>query len=166
MWDSLIAWTIHFFSNFPHWLATILIAMIPIGELRIALPVAVFHYHFPLWQAFILAVIGNVIPALIILWGAGRFHIWLEKHAGFWGKHWVNYLASVQRKFAKYQKYELWGLLIFIGSSLPGTGAYSGALAAFILGIQFKKSWPYVVVGVIISGILTALVTVGADKIF
>ncbi len=166
MWHSLVVGTIHFFSHFNPDLATFLMAMVPIGEIRLALPVAILAYHVPVWRALFFSVVGGIIPAIIILLFAGRFHNWVEVNAGFWGKHWIKYLAKVQNSFGKYQKYELWGLLIFIGSSLPGTGAYTGAIAAFVLGIPFKKSWPYVVGGVLISGILTLLVTVGVDKIF
>ena len=158
---------IQFFSQFPHWLATILMAMTPVGELRLSIPVSVLGYHMPVWQVFVLSVIGNFIPAVIILLFAGRFHRWVEKEAGKWGKNWADYLASVQKKFSgDYEKYGLWGLMIFIGVPLPGTGAWTGALAAFVFGIPFKHSWPFVLGGIIISGIITTIFTVRVDKIF
>jgi uncharacterized membrane protein len=142
-------------------------AMTPIGELRLALPVAILGYHLPVWEAYLLAVIGNVIPAFIIAANAGRFHAWVEKRAGRWGKDWADYLASIQKKFTgPYQKHGLWGLVIFIGIPLPFTGAWSGALAVFIFGIPFKKSWPYILLGIMISGFITLLISVGADKVF
>lgn len=158
---------VEFFSQFPPELATILMAMTPVGELRLALPVAILAYHLPAWEAFVLSVIGNAIPAMIILCFAGRFHAWVDKEAGHWGKTWHDYLASAQRKFSgDYAKYGLIGLMIFIGVPIPGTGAWTGAIAAFVFGIPIKKSWPYVLGGIIISGIITLLVTVGVDKIF
>ncbi len=158
---------IHFFSQFPHWLATILMAMTPVGELRLAIPVSVLGYNMPVWQAFVLSIFGNSIPAMIILLFAGKFHSWVDKEAGKWGKNWADYLASVQKKFTgDYEKYGLWGLMIFIGVPIPGTGAWTGAVAAFVFGIPFKHSWPYVLGGIIISGIITTVLTVGVDKIF
>ena len=78
-----------------------------------------------------------------------------------------NVLPNPTEKFAgDYAKYGLIGLMIFIGVPIPGTGAWTGALAAFVLGIPFKKAWPYVLGGIMISGILTLLLTVGIDKIF
>ncbi|MEK7213065.1 MAG: small multi-drug export protein [Patescibacteria group bacterium] len=158
---------IQFFSQFPPEIATVLMAMTPVGELRLSLPVAVLGYHLPVWEAYLLAVFGNAIPAFIIAAFAGKFHAWVVHRAGRWGKDWADYLASVQKKFTgPYEKYGLWGLAIFIGVPLPMTGAWSGAVAAFIFGIPFKKSWPYILLGIAISGLLTLLLTVGADKIF
>ncbi|MDP1709759.1 MAG: small multi-drug export protein [Candidatus Komeilibacteria bacterium] len=158
---------IQFFSGWPPELATILMAMTPVGELRLALPVAILGFKMPIWEAYFLAVLGNMIPALAIAAFAGKFHAWVEKRAARWGKDWADYLASVQNKFSgKYQKYGLWGLALFIGVPIPGTGAWTGALAAFIFGIPFKKSWPFILLGIAISGILTLFLTVGADKIF
>lgn len=161
--DSLI----HFFSQFPHWLATILMAMTPVGELRLSIPVSVLGYNMPVWQAFVLSIFGNSIPATIILLFAGRFHHWVDKEAGKWGKNWADYLASVQKKFSgDYEKYGLWGLMIFIGIPIPGTGAWTGATAAFVFGIPFKHAWPFVFGGIVISAIITTLLTVGVDRIF
>ncbi len=161
--DSLV----QFFSQFPHWLATILMAMTPVGELRLSIPVSVLGYNMPVWQAFVLSIFGNAIPAMIILLFTGRFHNWVEKEAGKWGKNWADYLIKVQKKFSgDYEKYGLWGLMIFIGVPIPGTGAWTGALAAFVFGIPFKHSWPFILGGIIISGIITTLLTVGVDKIF
>jgi uncharacterized membrane protein len=155
-----------FFTGFPKEIAVFLMSMIPIGELRISIPIAVFAYHMRAWEAFIISVLGNALPTFIILYSAGKFHLWVEKNAGYMGKHWINILAKAQNSFSKYEKYGLWGLMIFIGSSLPGTGSYTAAFAAFIFGIPFKKSWPYVLAGIAVSGIVTILITVGVDKIF
>lgn len=156
-----------FFSQFPHWLATIFLSMTPVGELRLSIPVSVLGYNMPVWQAFVLSIIGNMIPVTVILMFAGRFHAWVQKEAGKWGKNWADYLVSVQKKFSgDYEKYGLIGLMIFIGVPLPGTGAYTGAIAAFVFGIPFKHSWPFVLAGVIISAIITTILTVGADHIF
>ena len=78
MFDQLIS----FFSQFPHWLGTMLMSMTPVGELRLSIPVAILGYHMPVWEAFILSIIGNAIPVIIILLFAGRFHKWVEKEAG------------------------------------------------------------------------------------
>lgn len=157
---------VRFFSQFPPELATLLMAMTPVGELRLALPVAIFGYHLPVWQAFFWSVLGNMIPPTLILLFADRFHRYLENNSGFFGRAWVKSLARAQAKFAQYQKYEQVGLMIFIGIPLPMTGAWTGALAAFVLGLTFKKSWPFVIAGVIMSGIITLIITLGAGKIF
>lgn len=158
---------LHFFSQFPPEIATMLMAMTPVGELRLALPVAVLGYHLPGWEALIWSIVGNTIPATIILAFAGPFHRWIENKSGYFAGKWIRALARAQKKFeGDFAKYGLIGLMIFIGVPLPGTGAYTGALAAFVFGIPIKKSWPFVFGGIIISGLITLLVTVGADKIF
>ena len=159
---------VNFFSQFPAWLATLLMATTPVGELRLALPVAILKFGMPVWQAFLFAVVGNMIPATLILLLAGPFHRYVQKGSGrFFGKAWTRSLARAQEKFAKdYEKYGLIGLMIFIGVPLPMTGAWTGSLAAFVFGIPAKKSWPYVFGGVLISGVITTIITVGLGKIF
>jgi len=142
-------------------------AMTPVGELRLSLPVAVLAFHIPVWQAVLLSVFGNAIPAMIILFFAKPFHNYIDKKTGLVSKGWLKALHRAQEKFAgDYQKYGLIGLTIFIGIPLPVTGAWTGALAAFVFGIPFRKAWPFVLAGIIISSFLTLLVTVGAGKIF
>lgn len=156
-----------FFSSFPPELATFLMGATPIGEIRLALPVAVLAYKLPIWEAFLWSVLGNMVPATIILFFAKHFHAWVHKRAGWFASAWVKTLDRAQHKFAgDYQKYGLIALVIFVGIPLPGTGAWTGAVAAFIFALPFWKSWLSILAGVIISGTLTSLITLGAGKIF
>lgn len=158
---------INFFSAFPHGLATFLLAMTPVGELRLSIPVGILLYNLPVWEVFILSIIGNMIPATVILFLADRFQRWVQKKSGFFAKGWINTLARAQKKFSKkYEKYGFIGLLLFVGIPMPGTGAYTGVLAALVFGIPIKKSWPYVFAGVIMSGTITTLLTLGINKMF
>ena len=158
---------IDFFSGFPPQLATVFLAMTPVGELRLALPVALLVYKMPLFEAMFWSILGNMIPALIILHFSDVFHIWIQKRSGYFSKKWINVLARAQSKFSgDYAKYGLIGLMIFIGIPIPGTGAFTGALAAFVFGIPFKKSWPYVLGGVFIAACATSAITLGLVKIF
>jgi len=163
MSQTLIA----FFSDFPPELATFLMGMTPIGEIRLALPVAVLAYKLQIWEAFFWAVLGNMIPVTIILFFAKHFHAWIHKRAGWFAATWVKTLDRTQHKFAgDYQKYGLIGLAIFVGIPLPGTGAWTGAVAAFIFALPFWKSWLSIFIGVIISGALVLLITLGVGRIF
>lgn len=156
-----------FFSAFPPELATLLLAMTPVGELRLALPLAILKFNLPVWEAFFWAVLGNMIPVTLILLFADRFHKYIETKAHtFFGRKWIKQLARAQEKFAQYEKYGLWGLLIFIGIPLPMTGAWTGALVAFVLGVPIRRSWPYVFGGVVVSAFITTAVAMGLDKIF
>ncbi|OGH87587.1 MAG: hypothetical protein A3J93_03625 [Candidatus Magasanikbacteria bacterium RIFOXYC2_FULL_42_28] len=163
----MINYLVGLFSSWPPELATFFLAMLPVGELRLAIPVAIFGLHLSKWSAYFWSVLGNLVPALLILYFAKYFHNWVDKKSGFFGKRWINALDRAHKKFeGDYLKYRLVGLLIFIGVPLPLTGAWTGCLAAFVFGIPFKKAWPFVVGGVLLSGVLTLLLTVGADKIF
>ena len=140
--------------------------MLPVGELRLALPVGITVYHLPIWEAFFWAIAGNMVPPIIILLFAGNFHSWIEKKSGFLAKRWIQQLHRAQEAFKDYEKYGLLGLMIFIGIPLPMTGAFTGALVAFILGVPIKKSLPYIFGGVCISAIIVLLITIGAVKVF
>ncbi len=158
---------IHFFSSFPPEVATFLMAMMPIGELRLAIPVGVLAYHMHPLKAFLLAIIGNAIPPLFILLLAGKFHNWISNKSGYFSAKWINVLNKAQEKFAHdYKKYGLIGLMIFVGIPFPWTGAYTGALAAFVFGIPLKSAWPYFLAGIFISGTITLLITTGVNGIF
>lgn len=158
---------IRFFSHFPPEIATFFLAMTPVAEIRLSLPMAIFRFHLPVWKAIVWSVIGNMIPTTIILVFGEQFHHWVEKKSGFFfGKAWAQHLASIQKSFAKYEKYGLVGLFLFITISLPGTGSYTAAIVAFLLGIPVKKSWPYVFAGVVASALVVTSVTVGVDKLF
>lgn len=163
----MIQFVIDFFSGFPPQLATFFLAMTPVGELRLALPIALVVYKLPLWEAMLWSIVGNMLPVIIILYFSDLFHIWIQKKSGYFSKKWINGLARAQAKFSgDFAKYGLIGLMIFIGIPLPGTGAFTGALAAFVFGIPFKKSWPFVFGGVIFSAIITAAITIGLGKLF
>ena len=158
---------LNIFSGFPRELATFLIGMTPVGEIRLAVPIAVLVYKLPVWEAFFWGVMGNMVPVTIILAFAKHFHQWIHKKSGWFAATWIKYLDRAQSKFAgDYQKYGLIGLIIFVGIPLPMTGAWTGVLAAFIFALPFAKSWLSILAGVIISGTAVLLLTVGAGKIF
>ena len=134
-----------------------LISMIPLVELRGAVPVAIAS-GIPWWQALILCVIGNMIPVPIIFffarrvleWGAdkpliGGFFTWCLKKGHSGGQ---------KLEKAAGDKGVFWALLLFVGIPLPGTGAWTGTLAASILDWNFKRSVLAVMLGVILAGII------------
>lgn len=157
---------IAFFSTLPKELATFIIATLPIAE-RFALPIAIVAYHLPIWKSLLLVIAGNMVPITIILIFAGKFHDWVSKNSGFFfGKAWVKALDHAQKKFARYEKYGLIGLMIFMSVPFPLNGGFTGALIAFVLGLRLRKAWPYLFGGVVISSFITVGLIVGLDKIF
>lgn len=158
---------IFIFRNLPPELATILIAMIPIAELRVSLPIALTVYDFSFLEAYILAVIGNLIPVLFIVWLIGPVSDWLMKHFRL-AQVFFDWLFSRTRKkmTQKYQRYGLWALAIFVAIPLPMTGAWTGALAGWLFGISPIKIFRYVALGVLIAGIIVGILTLGAQDLY
>ncbi|MGB7054290.1 MAG: small multi-drug export protein [bacterium] len=143
-------------------LTVFLTSMLPIIELRGALPLAinVFNINWP--KAFLIAYIGNIIPAPIILWLLGPVVRLLSKLRIF-DKFFTWLFERTRKKGSKMiEKYEEIGLMAFVAIPLPGTGAWTGALIAFLFGLDFKKSLLIIAIGVLIAGVIvTSLCLLG-----
>ncbi len=140
---------------------TFLISMVPIVELRGGIPVGV-GMGVPWKTAVLICMIGNIVPVPFIFffarkvleWGAdkpviGKFFSWcLEK-----GKH------GGEKLMAKAGKGMFWALLLFVGIPLPGTGAWTGTLAASLLDLDFKKSIVAITLGVVLAAIIITVLT-------
>ena len=142
---------------------TMLVSMIPIIELRGGLPFGV-ALGLPYHLAFPAAVIGNLIPAPFIIVYIRRIFELMRKYMPR-----LNGLVDKMEKKAhlkgqKVQKYQSIGLWIFVAIPLPGTGAWTGSLAAAFLGMRLKRALPAVVLGVLTAGcIMLALTHVGVN---
>jgi uncharacterized membrane protein len=159
---------ISFFSEFPPHLATFFMAMVPLGESQLALPVSILHYHLPAWQAFLLSLTGNMVPPTLILLLGNFFHRYAEKNPQWIvSRIWLHQLARAHRKFqGGYEKYGLLALMFFVILPFPLTGAWTAAAAAFAFGFSFKKAWPFIFIGIIGSTLLTLIFSIGLYKIF
>ncbi len=143
----------HGFS--PEW-AVFLTSMIPVIELRGALPLAINMFHMPWYKAFIISYIGNVLPVPLILLFLNPVTNVLCKIHFF--KSFFDWLFNrTRRKSAIVEKYEELGLLIFVAIPLPGTGAWTGALLAYLMALDFKNSILFICLGVFIAGIIVTL---------
>ena len=125
-----------------------IISMIPILELRGALLVAGPILGVPVSTAIPLCIIGNIIPVPFIL-----LFNWMKGTKVF--RPLVTKLETkAMSKSDKIEKYEFWGLVLFVGIPLPGTGAWTGSLIAALLGIKFKKAFPAVVIGICMATVI------------
>lgn len=147
-------------------LKTLFISMIPIGELRVAIPLGLTHYGLSVVTTFLVAVIGNTIPVIIIVFLLDPVSKWLMKHSKFF-RWFFNWLFERTRKkhSKKFEVLEEVALVTFVAIPLPMTGGWSGALAAFVFGIPPKKSIPLISLGIVIAGVIVTLVTLGV-KVF
>ena len=140
-----------------NYIITFLISMIPLVELRGAVPYAISS-GIPLWQALLIGVIGNMLPVPIIFFFARHILEW-GKEKPLIGNFFTWCLNKGHRggptlEEAAGDKGIFWALLLFVGIPLPGTGAWTGTLAASILDWDFKRSVLAVMLGVILAGLI------------
>ena len=107
----------------------------------------------PVATAIPLCIIGNIIPVPFILLLITPIFKWMKGTKTF--KPMVDKLeAKAMSKSDKIEKYEFWGLVLFVGIPLPGTGAWTGSLIAALLGVKFKKAFPAVILGICIATVI------------
>ena len=141
-------------------LAVFLTSMLPIVELRGALPLAINLFKIPVIKAFAIAFTGNMIPVPFILLLLGPLVRLLSKVATF-DRFFKNLFERTRRKSnSMIERYEEIGLLTFVAVPLPGTGAWTGALIAFLFGLDFWKSIVVIGSGVLIAGVIVTTLCV------
>ena len=143
-------------------LKILLISAMPIGELRVALPLAIGYYHLSFTQAFFWSVLGNFFPIPFIIIFLEKFSAYLMRR-NYYFNRFFNWLFSYTRRRHS-KKFEYWGalaLVLFVAIPLPLTGAWSGAVAAFVFGIPFKKALPLIGLGIILAGLIVSGLTLG-----
>ena len=137
-----------------------IISMIPILELRGGLLVAGPLLGVPLQTAIPLCIIGNIIPVPFILLLITPIFAWMKGTNLF--RPMVEKLeAKAMSKSDKIEKYEFWGLVLFVGIPLPGTGAWTGSLIAALLGMKFKKAFPAVILGILMATVIMTVISYG-----
>lgn len=146
-------------------LLTFLVAMVPVVELRGAIPFGVVR-GLNLWTAIIASVLGNLVPVpFIILFIRGIF-AWMRAHMPKLDGLVTRMEKKAEKNRAAVEKYAFWGLAILVAIPLPGTGAWTGALVAAMMEMRLKRAFPAIVIGVVIAGVIVSVVTYGAQAIF
>ena len=144
-------------------LFTMLVSMVPIIELRGGLPFGV-ALGLPYHLAFPAAVIGNIIPAPFIIVYIRRIFLMMRKYMPRLNNLVDRLEKKAHLKGKQMQKYQYLGLWLFVAIPLPGTGAWTGSLAAAFLDMRLKKAMPAVVLGVLTAGcIMLTLTHVGIN---
>lgn len=144
---------------------TLAVSMVPVIELRGAIPIATGLGLSPA-VAIPVAIIGNLIPVPFII-------IFIKKIFALMRAKSVRLNAVVDRMEAKAEKnkakvlkYAFWGLALFVAIPLPGTGAWTGALVAAMLDMPLKRAFPSILIGVLGAGLIISFVSYGAAAIF
>ena len=155
MVESLVQWFVtKLGGKAAKELIVFIISMVPILELRGGLLAAGPAFlDIPTWRAIPICIIGNLIPILFILLLIRPIFAWLRRTKLF--RPLVEKLeAKAMSKSSQIEKYEFWGLVLFVGIPLPGTGAWTGSLIASLLGIDWKKAFLAVVIGVCMATVI------------
>ncbi len=151
--ESLVQWfTTNLSPYISEHMVVFLISMLPILELRGGL-LAASLLKVPPLEAIPVCVVGNIIPIPFILLFIQQIFKWL-KDVKLFRPLIVKLEEKAMGKSDQIRKYEFWGLVAFVGIPLPGTGAWTGALIASLLGIEIKKSSAAILVGIAMATII------------
>ena len=139
-----------------HYLIVFFVSMVPIIELRGAIPYGV-GFGLPLWLTYCIAIVGNMLPVPVIYLFARKVLVWGSDKPVI-GKFFTFCLEKGEKAGRKLQQKAgrglYWALLLFVGIPLPGTGAWTGTLAASLLDMDFKKSVLSCTGGVLLAGVI------------
>lgn len=139
--------------GFSKELVVLIIAALPIFELRGALPVAINLFHFPWYYALPLAIIGNLLPVPVILLFLDAISRCLSK-VGFFDRFLRWLFEQTRKRGGVVERYKRIGLALFVAIPLPFTGAWTGSLIAVLSGLKFKHAMLSIFIGILIAGII------------
>lgn len=148
-------------------LTTMMAAALPIVELRGAIPMGMGVFGFSAPKAYMLSVVGNILPVLPLLWGLERFSGFLMQKNQLAGQFFNWLFIRTRRKFGS--SFAVWGplaLATFVAVPLPMTGAWTGTVAAFLFGIPRWRAFSMISLGVITAGLIVAPVSLLGFSLF
>ena len=146
-------------------LITFLMSMIPVIELRGAIPYGVVA-GLSVHTAFILAVIGNLLPIPFLIVFTRKVFEWLRTKSERLNRMVEKLERKAEAKRDIVEKYKFLGLMILVAIPLPGTGAWTGALVAAMMDMRLKRAMPAIIVGVLVAGVFVTTLTYGAGALF
>lgn len=147
-------------------LLTMLVSMLPVVELRLGIPFGIGTLGLPEWAALTAAVIGNLIPVPFIIVYIRRIFQWMRRRLPKLNSLVDRLERKAHLKGQKVTKYKYLGLMLFVAIPLPGTGAWTGSLAAAFLDMPLRKALPSVILGVLIAGMAVSILSYGVVSLF
>lgn len=150
----------------------IFLTFMPVTELRVGLPLAISYAlenNIPIFLIFLLIISVNILVIFFVFFFLDKINLYLMRIKSY--KRMFNkFLGKFQKKVDKFEKRNkktsFWALALFVAIPLPGTGAWSGCLLAWILGLDRKKSILAISLGVIIAGIIILIGSLGFIKLY
>jgi uncharacterized membrane protein len=144
---------------------TFFMSMIPVIELRGALPYGVIG-GLSVQEAFIISVLGNLVPVPFIIIFIRKVFEWMRGKSDKLNRVVLRMEAKADAKKDIVQKAEFFGLVVLVAIPLPGTGAWTGALVAAMLDMRLRRAFPAIAIGVIIAGLIVSALTFGVGTLF
>ena len=144
---------------------TFLMAMVPVIELRGAIPYGVIA-GLSVHEAFVLAVIGNLLPIPVLVVFTRKVFEWLRTKSDGLDRLVRRLEAKADKNKELVEKSEFFGLMLLVAIPLPGTGAWTGALVAAMLDMRLKRAMPAIILGVLVAGVIVTTLTYGAGALF
>ena len=141
-------------------LMTFLISMVPVIELRGAIPAAVLA-GLDIRVALIVAIVGNLVPVPFIIVFIRKIFKWLRQKSRWLGDMVRRMEEKADAKKAQVLRYEFWGLLLLVAIPLPGTGAWTGALVAALMDLRLKSAVPSIFCGVLLASVIVTCIVLG-----
>ena len=153
-------------TNLNPIIAIVLLTFLPLLELRASIPYGIFGTELHFMLVFFVAVVSNIILAPLVYLFLDKI-IYLFLKIKVINRCYQVYVEKTQKKIQKYvDKYGEIGLAVFIGIPLPGSGVYSGALAAYLIGMDYKKFIKATIIGVLMAGIIVTIVSLAGGEAF
>lgn len=163
MKEALIQWV----SAFPNEAAVMLLATLPITELRASVPLGVTVFHLSPIKTLLFSYLGNLIPVVLLFLFLPKVIALLEVHSLTVHTVLKRYFYALETKHKKhYNKYGTVFLILFVAIPLPGSGVWTGSLLAILFNINRKYAIPAILLGMILSGIIVLLLTQGGINLF
>lgn len=138
-----------------------IISLMPILELRGGILAAALLNLNPI-ESYVISIIGNIIPVPFILWFINSILNWMRKSKLSKIAKWLD--EKVEKHKGQIEKYGFWGLVLFVGIPLPGTGAWTGCLIAAVLEMDRKKAFIAAMIGIFMASIIMMLLSFGVLK--
>ena len=151
-------------TPFINYLIVFFMSMVPIIELRGAVPYGV-TMGMPLLPVLIVSILGNMVPVPFIILFIRKIFEWMKKREGFMRNVAVKMEERALAKEGIIQKYAAFGLYVLVAIPLPGTGAWTGALVAAIFRLKLRYAFPIILAGVATAGVIMTVISFGVDML-
>ena len=144
----------------PAWVVVAVIPTLPVSQLQGGIPAGKAMGACRYGRATLIAIIFNMLPVPFILWFLGPLSRWLSRHSRTMDRFFEWLFARTRRKHSRsFERWKEIALMVFVGIPLPMTGAWSGAVAAFVFDVPFWSSLLFIFLGVLIAAVIVSLAT-------